>query len=1005
MTERVAQSRAAINSFYRQDEELVVNRLLDQFPLTDGQDRTVKDRSAAWIGKIRSQPSERTLLEDFMQRYSLSTPEGVALMAIAECFLRVPDTDMADQIIIDKITGADWETAAQEGEKLITRFSGWGLNISEAILKQGHSVTGRMVQRLGLPVIRQAVAQAIKLLGGQFVCGRTINEAIANAKDWKEKNYAFSYDMLGEGARTADTASNYFKAYQEAIDAVGKSRKTRDLYKEDGISVKLSALHPRYEESQTDRCLPILIDRVKSLALQAKSYDMLLTLDAEEADRLELSFDIFEAVLSDPALNGYDGLGLAVQAYQKRAVKVIEYLIELARAHKKRIPIRLVKGAYWDSEIKRAQERGLDGYPVFTRKQSTDISYLVAADKMLAAHDALYPAFATHNAYTVSAILELAKKNNCKLFEFQRLHGMGQQLYDAAFSDQKEMPLCRVYAPVGVHQDLLPYLVRRLLENGANSSFVHQVYDKDTPVEKLTENPASYISALSVKQHPAIPSPAELYPGRLNSVAPDLSDREVRNKLFESVRSFKSFKKPSDISLEELQVKIGKAKNAFGQWNDKSWLDRADLLEKIADNYIKHRDELLALCIYEGKKTWGDAVAEWREAVDFCRYYAQQARLHFADPVELPGPTGESNILTVEGRGVFVCVSPWNFPLAIFTGQVVAALVTGNCVLAKPAENTPAVAQRAVELMYEAGIPKEVLQLIIGPGSKIGAAAIADLSCAGVVFTGSTETAWRIQQSLASKKSAIVPFIAETGGQNAMIVDSTALPEQIVDDVIRSAFLSAGQRCSALRVLFVQDDIAPHVTAMLSGAMKELHLGDSSDFATDIGPVIDTAAQQSLNKHAQELQSKSICQAPAAMIDGTFVTPQAFKISSIGDLKEENFGPLLHIVTYSAKDLDKVIDAINAVGFGLTLGIHTRVEDRAAYIAKRARVGNIYINRGMTGAVVGVQPFGGMNLSGTGPKAGGPHYLTRFITEKTVSINTTAAGGNTTLTTLTDTVS
>ncbi len=1002
MTERVAQSRAAINSFYRQDETRVINGLIDQFPIKQNDEHIIRERAGNWIKKIRSQPSERTLLEDFMQRYSLSTPEGVALMAIAECFLRVPDTDMADQIIIDKITSADWESAAQDGEKLLTRFSGWGLNLSEALLKNGNNVTGKLVQRLGLPIIRQAVAQAIKLLGGQFVCGRTIEEAIKNASKWKEKNYTFSYDMLGEGARMAITADNYFKSYQTAIDAVGKTYTANDPYKNDSISIKISALHPRYEESQSDRCLPILIDRVKTLALQAKKYNMILTLDAEEADRLELSFDIFEAVFKDPELAGYDGFGLAVQAYQKRAVSVIDYFVELARAHNKKIPIRLVKGAYWDSEIKRGQERGLDGYPVFTRKQSTDISYLVAADKMLAAHDVIYSAFATHNAYTVSAILHLAEKNGCKNFEFQRLHGMGQQLYDAAYADQKNMPLCRVYAPVGVHQDLLPYLVRRLLENGANSSFVHQVYDKNLPIDMLTQNPAVFIQAQQSKAHPAIPLPVDLYGDRPNSIGPDISDRVVRKKLLESIQRFKDIKRPVEISSEELQEKIRLSNAAFTEWNDVSWVERANIIDRVADNFEKHQDELIALCIFEGKKTLGDAISEWREAVDFCRYYAQQARQHFAAPTVLPGPTGESNMLYAQGRGIFVCVSPWNFPLAIFTGQVVAALVTGNCVLAKPAENTPAIAKRAVELMHDAGIPQDVLQLIIGSGSKIGAAAIAHASCAGVVFTGSTETAWRIQQSLAAKRGPIVPFIAETGGQNAMIVDSTALAEQVVDDVIRSSFISAGQRCSALRVLFLQDEIAPHVIDMLSGAMNELRLGRSDDFATDVGPVIDKQSQENLNTHAQELSSKKVAQAHNAVSTDTFITPQVFKISAISDLKQENFGPLLHVVTYKAKELDQVIDSINQTGFGLTLGIHTRIEDRAEYIARRARVGNIYVNRSMIGAVVGVQPFGGMGLSGTGPKAGGPHYLTRFITEKTITINTTAAGGNTTLTTLSD---
>lgn len=998
MTDRVAQTRAAINDFYRLDEGDAVNRLLAVFPI-NGEETEIQRRAAQWIEKLRNSPSDRTLLEDFMQRYSLSTDEGVALMSIAEAFLRVPDNDMADKLIIDKITHADWEHAVIEGEKLITTFSGWGLRLSESILKQEKGTFGGMVKRMGLPLIRQAVAQAIKLLGGQFVCGRTIEEAVKNSAGTREAHDVFSFDMLGEGARTSKTASDYFEQYKQAIETVGRSAKS-SLFKNDGVSVKLSALHPRYEVAQRDKCLPVLIQRVRDLALLGKKYNILITLDAEEADRLELSLEIFEAVLTLPELQGYNGLGLAVQAYQKRAVSVLDYLIALARACNKVIPVRLVKGAYWDSEIKRAQERGLSGYPVFTRKVSTDISYLVGADKMLAAHDAIYSAFATHNAFTLSAILNLAKKHECREFEFQRLFGMGQQLYNAAYDSGDAMPLCRIYAPVGKHHDLLPYLVRRLLENGANSSFVHQLYEKTIPVSELVANPAKRIKEYKTIPNTQIPLPQNLYGDRLNSIAPDLSDSTDRKVLVEALQKYADIKMVSETQEKDIDTTFKTAQKSFVTWRDKTASGRADILDKIADAYEMHRDELLGLCVYEGKKTIPDAIAEWKEAVDFCRYYANIARTHLSHTTKLPGPTGESNLLSLQGRGVFVCISPWNFPLAIFTGQVVAALVAGNSVIAKPAEQTPAVAKRAVELMHKAGVPKDVLHLIIGDGAIIGAAAVAHPLCAGVVFTGSTETAWHIQKALAVKRGPIVPFIAETGGQNAMIVDSTALPEQVVDDVIRSAFHSAGQRCSALRVLFLQEEISGTIIDMLKGAMQEMVVGDPALLSTDVGPVIDSDAYGSLMAHIHDLSAQKIHEAPMAEFVANSVPPTVFKINKISDLDKENFGPLLHIITYNASQLDEVIKAINDIGYGLTLGIHSRVESQVEHILKTANVGNIYVNRSMIGAVVGVQPFGGMGLSGTGPKAGGPHYLYRFVTEKTVSINTTASGGNTTLATL-----
>ncbi len=991
MTDRVAQTRAKINPLYRADEAETVETLLESFSLSAKEQQQAASRAAQWIAALRAQPSERTLLEDFMQRYSLSTPEGVALMAMAECFLRIPDSETADRAIVDKITQADWDTAAVEGEKLLTKLSGWGLNFSEELLKSDNTLLGKMAKRLSLPVIRQAMAQAIKMLGGQFVCGQDIGEAIANANTWKEDGYTlFSYDMLGEGARTAEAAAQYFNHYKAAIEAVGKTKNG------DSISVKLSALHPRYEELQKPNCFSELTARVLELAQLAKKYDMILTVDAEEADRLELSLDIFEAVFRDKSLDNYHGFGLAVQAYQKRSTAVIDWLIVLARDAGKRIPVRLVKGAYWDTEIKRAQERGLSGYPVFTRKVSTDLSYLVAAEKMLAAPEAIYAAFATHNAYTIGVILELAARHDNEGFEFQRLHGMGENLYRAAGSDKP----CRVYAPVGVYRDLLPYLVRRLLENGANSSFVNRLYDPDVPVEKLVENPVDVLRASRAITHPRIPLPAFLYPGRLNPIAPDLSDRADRAALLSAI------KKIPDITFtpaESAAPIMEAAHRAFPAWNIMPAHERVAILEKIADLFAERRDELIALCVSEGKKTLADAIAEWREAIDFCRYYAQQAQRSFGEATLLPGPTGEENTLHAEGRGVFVCISPWNFPLAIFTGQVVAALVTGNCVVAKPAEQTPKIAAFAVELMHKAGVPKDVLQLAVGSGGKIGAALVAHPLTAGVAFTGSTETAWTIQKSLAEKRGPIVPFIAETGGQNVMIVDSSALPEQVVDDTIRSAFHSAGQRCSALRVLCLQKEIALDILKMLDGAMQELFIGNPARPETDIPPVIDDEAREALERHATALKPALLAAASAPQkSDESFVVPRVFRINALSDLTREHFGPLLHVLEFDAEKLDELIDDIHRTGYGLTLGIHSRIESHIQHICVRARVGNLYVNRGMTGAVVGVQPFGGMGLSGTGPKAGGPHYLSRFVTEKTISVNITASGGNMALAVLDD---
>lgn len=1019
--------RQKINQSYRMDETVRVDDLLSRLSFTDADKTRITQRTIALIDRVRQNPGDRTLLEDFMQRYALSTDEGIALMGLAESLLRIPDHATADALVVDKITHGHWDHNADIDKKMITTLSGWGLSLSEQVLQTPDTTFGRLVKRMGAPVIRQAVTQAVKLLGGQFVTGRTLKEALDHAAKTDDLH---SYDMLGEGARTDLKAKDYFIQYQHAIETLGKAQakqaKGCDLFAKDSISVKLSALHPRYEEAQKDRCLPVMINRVHDLAVLAKQYDLMLTLDAEEADRLELSLDIFAAVFTHPDLDRYNGFGLAVQAYQKRCPDVIAWLIALARSHNKIIPVRLVKGAYWDSEIKRAQERGLSGYPVYTRKANTDLSYLVVADQMLQAPDALYPQFATHNAMTLSSILELAQRHHHTAFEFQRLHGMGEPLYDALSAPDLQplmnglKPVCRVYAPVGHYQELLPYLVRRLLENGANSSFVNHIYDTRIAPAQLAIDPLAAVAAHSNKAHPSIPLPEQLFAERRNSVTYDLSDRRDQDHINTVLDNYKSThwtaKLEGAVDVPRIVVspsehghKVGDVfdtdpgavdglvrnlNRGWSRWNAKNVNSRAAIISQIGDLFLTHQDELLALCVYEAGKTIPDALAEIREAVDFCRYYAAQS-VHQLAPHPLPGPVGEQNVLYHEGRGVWVCISPWNFPLAIFTGQIVAALVAGNAVAAKPAPQTALIAARALDLIRQAGVPDDVLMVLPGDGA-VGQELIAHPLVQGVAFTGSTHTAWAIQKSLSAKRGPLVPFIAETGGQNAMIVDSSALPEQVIDDVIRSAFLSAGQRCSALRVMYIQDDLAPVVLNMLRGALAELHAGNPASLATDIGPVIDEAARKRLTKHLDSMPMP-LMQMDKIPHKGTFVAPTVLPLHAITELTDEHFGPILHVITYKADQKHTLIDQINAYGYGLTLGLHSRIESFIDDVIKRARVGNVYVNRSMTGAVVGVQPFGGMGLSGTGPKAGGPGYLKRFAIEKTVTINTTAIGGNTAL--------
>ncbi|MBV8653870.1 MAG: bifunctional proline dehydrogenase/L-glutamate gamma-semialdehyde dehydrogenase PutA, partial [Alphaproteobacteria bacterium] len=894
-------------------------------------------------------------------------------------------------------------------------------------------VLRRLITRSGEPVVRQAVTSAMRILGRQFVMGRTIEEALDRARSAERHGYRHSYDMLGEAARTAADARRYFESYAAAIAAIGKAAAGRGVADAPGISVKLSALHPRYEEAQRERGVRELLPALTALAQQAKAVGIGFTIDAEESERLDLSLDIVAALAGDASLAGWEGLGLAIQAYQKRTLPLIDWLADLARRHRRRLMVRLVKGAYWDSEIKRSQERGLPGYPVFTRKVATDVSYIACAKRLLGAPDAFYPQFATHNAHTLAAITEIA--GNSRDYEFQRLHGMGEALYEQVVGAERTadgfgLP-CRVYAPVGSHEDLLAYLVRRLLENGANTSFVNRIVDEKAPLDEIIADPIARLRKLDRKPHPRIPIPADLYGGkRRNARGLDLSDPIALAELSKQMEA--AAKRPwnaapivggseqsgpsrnavdptdrrrtigsvVDAGPPAIEQALMRAARAAPAWDATPAATRAAALERAADLLEAQTASFMALIVREGGRTLPDAISEVREAVDFCRYYAMRAREDFSAPLALPGPTGERNSLALHGRGTFACISPWNFPLAIFLGQITAALAAGNAVIAKPAEQTPLIGAAAIRLLHEAGIPGDVLHLLPGDGS-VGAALVKDTRISGIAFTGSTETARAINLVLAQRPGPIVPLIAETGGQNALIVDSSALAEQVVADILTSSFNSAGQRCSALRVLFVQSDIADRVLAMLEGAMRELVLGDPALLSTDIGPVIDTAARDMLNDHAARMtrEAKLIyrCELPKGAEHGTFFAPAAFEIARLDQLEREVFGPILHVIRWRGGQLDAVLDQVAASGYGLTLGIHSRIDETVRAVERRARVGNVYVNRNMIGAVVGVQPFGGEGLSGTGPKAGGPHYLHRFAVERTVSVDTTAAGGNASL--------
>jgi RHH-type transcriptional regulator, proline utilization regulon repressor / proline dehydrogenase / delta 1-pyrroline-5-carboxylate dehydrogenase len=1012
----------------RPDEEMAA-----EFLSTDAADAQRDDRVDALarllVGAIRSRSRRIGGIEDFLHEYSLSTKEGLALMVLAEALLRVPDNATADRLIEDKLAAVALRGHETRSDTLLVAASAWALGLSARILQPHETPEGvlqSLVKRVGLPAMRIATRQAMRLLGSHFVLGQSIEEALAKAAGRVE--FRYSFDMLGEGARTGADAERYFDAYQKAVAAIGASAGADGLPNRPGLSVKLSALHPRYEPTSRERVLRELTPRLIALARQAKDYDLNLTVDAEEADRLELSLDVVAGTLADPALAGWAGFGIAVQAYLKRAPAVIDWVIDIAQHLDRRLMVRLVKGAYWDSEVKRAQERGLDDYPVFTRKAMTDLCYLACARKLLTARPRIYPQFATHNALTVASVVEAAGATGG--YEFQRLHGMGEALYSALLM-QRPDTACRVYAPVGDHRDLLAYLVRRLLENGANSSFVSAADDPSVPVETILKRPRDWIGTPARARHPRILRPRDLYaPARKNSAGIEFGDRAATAALMSDIAAAwptglhvsslvdgtsrdgvsrtalspidgAAIGRVVDADAAQARVAITAAARGFSAWSAQPVEARASALERAADLFEADRAALIALLQAEGGKTLDDAVAEIREAADFCRYYADEAR-RMAVPQLMPGPTGELNRLGHRGRGVFVCISPWNFPLAIFCGQVVAALAAGNSVMAKPAEQTPLIATAAVARLHRAGVPTGALQLVLGDGS-VGAALTGDERIAGVAFTGSTEVARAINRVLAARDAPIAPLIAETGGINAMIVDATALPEQVVDDVVASAFRSAGQRCSALRLLCVQDEIADRVVDMIAGAAAELAVGDPRRLSTHVGPVIDADAKGRLDRWIARMaeQGRLIFhwdddgrRLPTV---GTYVGPAIIRLDRARDLTEEVFGPVLHVVRFRADGLDDLVDDIAANPYRLTLGLHTRIDDRAESIVDRLSHGNVYVNRNMIGAVVGTQPFGGGGLSGTGPKAGGPHYLARFAAEQTVTINTAAAGGNASL--------
>ncbi|WP_373476016.1 L-glutamate gamma-semialdehyde dehydrogenase [Sphingorhabdus sp.] len=989
MTISLDSARSAIRPFHRMPEPEVLAPLVVAAQ-ADASDRAGILAIARDLLKDLGAAQSDGWVNQFLQEYRLGTEEGTALLSLAEAFLRVPDPETADLLIADKLTDADWRGHKGQSSSLLVNSATWGLVLGKAVLGDSNSSLKRLIARAGEPFVRQAVGAAMRLMGQVFVMGRTIDEAMKRMDSKENRGFTASFDMLGEAARTRADAERYFEAYANAIASVGKN-----AARGHSVSVKLSALHPRYETAQAATCVPELAAMVRELAAKAASLGVQLTIDAEEAARLEMSLDIIESVARDPALNGWDGLGMAVQAYSKRARPTIAWANALGVETRRILQVRLVKGAYWDSEIKHAQERGLSDFPLFTRKPATDVSYLACARDMFdAAH--IRPALASHNALTIATIVQWA--GNRRDFEFQRLHGMGDGLFERLVQDEGYH--CRTYAPVGGHRDLLAYLVRRLLENGANSSFVHQLADQSVSEDELLADPVEKVMAVGGTGHPAIALPADMFqPERVNSQGLDLDDAAILASTAAEIA------KPAKLAIAAgptASDAVGRALAAYPAWSSTSLYTRAECLDRLADLLEENRLKLMALAVQEAKKTIPDALSEVREAIDFCRYYAARALTDLA-PVELPGPTGERNILRHEGRGVWVAIAPWNFPLAIFLGQVAAALVAGNTVVAKPAPQTPAIAAYAVALAHQAGVPVDALQLVTGAGD-VGAQLTSDTRICGVVFTGSVPTAKAIARNLLLDDARpLVPLIAETGGLNAMIVDSTALSEQVVRDVIISGFQSAGQRCSALRLLLLQEDIADHTLEMLRGAMDCLNVGDPTDPATDIGPVIDQASYDRLMVYRQSVKDR-IFHSVAVPSKGLFVPPTVIRLDDLDQLQNEWFGPLVHVATWKAGTLEATVQRVNAKGFGLTMGLHSRIARSSEAVEQMARVGNLYVNRSMIGAVVGSQPFGGEGLSGTGPKAGGPHYLYRFCAERTTSTDTTSAGGNASLLSLEDEV-
>ena len=1000
--------RQKIRAYYLKDESQVVEELVAGACFQENERSDISAMAADLVSRVRAS-SNPSMMENFLAEYGLTTKEGVALMCLAEALLRVPDAQTIDELIEDKISPGNWGQHLGHSGSSLVNASTWALLLTGKVVapedQQGLRLTLHgLVKRLGEPLVRSAVGQAMRELGRNFVLGTNIDKARKRATEWEKQGYTYSYDMLGEAARTEADARSYHLAYSDAISALAKDCKHKNSRDNPGISVKLSALHPRYEQGQYQRVIDELIPRVESLAMLACSANMGFNIDAEEADRLDISLDVIEAVLSNRALRGWDGFGVVVQAFGKRAAPVIDWLYALTERLDRKIMVRLVKGAYWDTEIKRAQVLGLAGYPVFTRKVNTDVSYLACARKLLGMTDRIYPQFATHNAHSVAAVLKLAGEQH--EFEFQRLHGMGESLHD--YAHREHGTRCRIYAPVGEHQDLLAYLVRRLLENGANSSFVNQIVDTSITPESIARDPVAVISELKQVSNPGIALPAELYAGaRRNSMGWDITDldclheiNQSREKLLSKIWQTQSSPTTSsettkrdifnpadpddrvgtvfDADEAAVEKAIQTAVDGCASWSETGRQQRADCIRRIADLYEEHAAEMFALLAREAGKSWLDAVGEVREAVDFARYYASQV-----DDLDA----------SLAPRGVIVCISPWNFPLAIFSGQVFAALVTGNCVIAKPAEQTSLIAGFATELIHKAGIPEEAFQLLPGSGAVVGAALSGDSRIDGICFTGSTATAMHINRNMARELPVQAPLIAETGGLNAMIVDSTALPEQVVRDVLASAFQSAGQRCSALRMLYLQEDVAEKILEMLFGAMDELSLGNPWYLATDVGPVIDELAKQKIDRHCKSMaQQGRLLKSLETPDNGLFVAPTVIEVDGIEQLEEEIFGPVLHVARFAASQIDAVVNAINAQGYGLTFGIHTRVDSRVEQIVRRIEAGNVYVNRNQIGAVVGTQPFGGEGLSGTGPKAGGPCYLQRFTSRSLLQTSSTNSG-------------